>query len=60
MLIEEGGYQIISNLSTNPDVHVDVRGLCTAILNELKWFDEHLVEDFTKINAILKELKSYI
>ncbi|KAL0277796.1 UNVERIFIED_CONTAM: hypothetical protein PYX00_004958 [Menopon gallinae] len=36
MLIEEGGYQIVSNLSTNPDVHTSVRRICAAILSELK------------------------
>lgn len=36
MLIEEGGYQIISNLANTPDVNVHVRAICTTILNELK------------------------
>ncbi|KAK6621766.1 hypothetical protein RUM44_001573 [Polyplax serrata] len=36
MLMEEGGYKIIYDLSTNANVHENVRAICSSILKELQ------------------------
>ncbi|EEB12106.1 conserved hypothetical protein [Pediculus humanus corporis] len=36
MLIEQGGYKIIHDLSTNPNVHENVRAICVSILKDIQ------------------------